>query len=106
MVPCAAGSSPVASLSMTTASQSGSSGLYAKITDFKRAEARVRTLSNEAPVLLCMIDPEDRLIFANRGFLSFFGRTLDDMVEGRWDWTKDIHPDDLPETRQRYFEAL
>ena len=81
-------------------------GSLREITDFKRAEAKVRTLSNEAPVLLCMIDPEDRLIFANRGFLSFFGRTLDDMAEGRWDWTKDIHPDDLPETRRRYFEAL
>src|SRR5215471_3698885 len=81
-------------------------GSLRDITGVKRAEAKVRTLSNEAPVLLCMIDPEDRLIFANRGFLSFFGRALDDMAEGRWDWTKDIHPDDLPQTRQRYFEAL
>jgi PAS domain S-box-containing protein len=81
-------------------------GSLRDITDIKRAEAQVRTLSDDAPVLLCMIDPEDHLVFANRGFLSFFGRTLDDMVEGRWDWTKDIHPDDLPEVRQRYFEAL
>src|SRR5262249_8321283 len=77
-----------------------------EITDFKRAEAKVRTLSDDTPVLLCMIDPLDRLVFANRHLLSFFGRTLEDMAEGRWDWTKDIHPDDLPETRQRYFEAL
>jgi PAS domain S-box-containing protein len=81
-------------------------GSVRDITDFKRAEEKLRTLSDDAPVLLCMIDREDRLIFANRGFLSFFGRTLDDMADGRWDWTKDIHPDDLPETRQRYFDAL
>jgi PAS domain S-box-containing protein len=81
-------------------------GSLRDITDIKQAEARVRTLSDDAPVLLCMIDPEDRLVFANRGFLSFFGRTLEDMTEGRWDWTKDIHPDDLPRVRERYFAAL
>jgi PAS domain S-box-containing protein len=81
-------------------------GSLREITDFKRVEAKVRTISDDAPVLLCMIDAEDRLVFANRCFLSFFGRTLDDMIEGRWEWTKDIHPDDLPETCRRYFEAL
>jgi PAS domain S-box-containing protein len=81
-------------------------GSLREITDIKRAEAKVRTLSDDAPVLLCMIDRDDRLVFANRRFLSFFGRTLDDLAEGRWEWTTDIHPDDLPKTRQSYFEAL
>src|SRR5258706_5425550 len=81
-------------------------GSLRDITGVKRAEAKVRTLSNDAPVLLCMIDADDRLVFANRGFLAFFGRTLEDLAGGGWDWTADIHPDDLARTRQRYFEAL
>jgi len=60
-------------------------GSLRDITAMKRAEAKVRTLSNDAPVLLCMIDPNDRLVFANRGFLAFFGRTLDDLTGGGWD---------------------
>ncbi|MFO1059768.1 MAG: PAS domain S-box protein [Dongiaceae bacterium] len=81
-------------------------GSLREISDVKRAEATIRTLSDDAPVLLCMIDHQDRLVFANRRFLSFFGRTLEDLTGGRWDWTKDIHPEDLPRTRARYFEAL
>jgi PAS domain S-box-containing protein len=81
-------------------------GSLRDISDFKLAEARLRTLSDEAPVLLCMIDPEDRLEFANRGFLEFFGRSLADLQSGRWDWTQDVHPEDLPEVRRRYLNAL
>src|SRR5262249_50258239 len=59
-----------------------------------------------APVLLCMIDPDDRLVFANSRFLDFFGRTLEDMTSGRWDWTTDVHPGDLPEVKRRWYAAL
>jgi PAS domain S-box-containing protein len=45
-------------------------------------------------------------VFANSRFLTFFGRTLEDMTSGRWDWTADVHPDDLPEVRRRWYEAL
>ncbi len=83
------------------------------ITERKGAEAalrereeRLRILTDEAPVLLSMIDPDDKLIFANHRFLSFFGRSLDDMSHGRWEWMNDIHPEDLPETKRIYFEAL
>ncbi|MGH6928407.1 MAG: PAS domain S-box protein [Dongiaceae bacterium] len=81
-------------------------GSMRDITDVKIAESKLRTLTDDAPVLLCMIDPEDRLVFANSRFLEFFGRTLDDIAGGRWDWTKDIHPDDLPEIQRRGSEAL
>jgi PAS domain S-box-containing protein len=81
-------------------------GSLREITEVKRAAAKVRTLSDDAPVLLFMIDGQDRLVFANRRFLAFFGRTLEDLAEGRWDWTQDIHPDDLAATRSRYFAAL
>jgi len=83
------------------------------ITERKGAEAalrereeRLRILTDDAPVLLSMIDPADKLIFANHRFLSFFGRSLDDMSQGRWEWTNDIHPEDLPEVKRIYFEAL
>ena len=83
------------------------------ITERKGAEAalrereeRLRILTDDAPVLLSMIDPDDKLVFANHRFLSFFGRSLEDMSEGRWEWTNDIHPEDLPEVTRIYFEAL
>jgi PAS domain S-box-containing protein len=81
-------------------------GSMRDITDVKVAEAKLRTLTDDAPVLLCMIDPEDRLVFANSRFLEFFGRTLADIAQGGWDWTQDIHPDDLPEIQRRWAEAL
>ena len=68
--------------------------------------SKVRTLTDDAPVLLCMIDPDDRLVFANSRFLQYFGRTLEDMSSGRWNWTADVHPDDLPEVQRRWVEAM
>ncbi len=81
-------------------------GSMRDITEVKDADAKLRTLTDDAPVLLCMIDPGDRLVFANSRFLKFFGRTLEDMASGRWDWTADVHPDDLPEVSRRWSEAL
>src|SRR5262249_38124504 len=81
-------------------------GSMRDITEVKEVDAMLRTLTDDAPVLLCMIDPTDRLVFANSRFLTFFGRTLDDMTSGRWEWTNDAHPDDLPEVRRRWNAAL
>jgi PAS domain S-box-containing protein len=81
-------------------------GSMRDITDVKLAESRLRTLTDDAPVLLCMIDPQDRLVFANSRFLEFFGRTMEDIARGGWGWTGDVHPDDLPETHRRWTEAL
>jgi PAS domain S-box-containing protein len=72
----------------------------------REREERLRILTDDAPVLLCMIDSDDNLSFANSRFLEFFGRTLDDMAKGGWDWMSDVHPDDLPEVKRIYFEAL
>jgi PAS domain S-box-containing protein len=81
-------------------------GSLRDITDVKLAEAKLRALSDDAPVLLCMIDAQDRLVFANRGFLAFFGRKLEDMSNGQWDWKQDVHPEDLPRTEQLYQDAM
>ncbi|HEX6091791.1 MAG TPA: PAS domain S-box protein, partial [Dongiaceae bacterium] len=81
-------------------------GSLRDITDVKLAEAKLRTLSDDAPVLLCMIDQHDQLVFANRGFLDFFGRTLEDMADGGWDWKADVHPDDLARTAHLYQQAM
>ncbi len=72
----------------------------------REREERLRILTDDAPVLLSMIDPDDNLVFANSRFLEFFGRTLEDMANGGWDWMSDVHPDDLPEVKRVYFEAL
>jgi len=81
-------------------------GSMRDITEVKDTDTKLRTLTDDAPVLLSMIDPDDRLVFANARFLAFFGRTLDDMTSGRWDWTSDVHPEDLPEIKRRWFEAI
>ena len=81
-------------------------GSLRDITDVKLAEAKLRTLSDDAPVLLCMIDQHDQLVFANRGFLDFFGRELEDMTNGGWDWKKDVHPEDLARTTHLYQQAM
>ena len=81
-------------------------GSMRDITDVKEADAKLRTLTDDAPVLLSMIDPEDRLVFANSRFLKFFGRTFEDIAKGGWDWAGDIHPDDLPMVQHRWSEAL
>jgi PAS domain S-box-containing protein len=81
-------------------------GSLRDITDVKMAEAKLRTLSDDAPVLLCMIDQHDQLIFANKGFLDFFGRTLEDMANGGWDWKADVHPEDVARTTRHYLEAI
>ena len=81
-------------------------GSMRDISEVKEADAKLRTLTDDAPVLLSMIDPEDRLVFANSRFLTFFGRSIEDIAQGGWDWTADIHPDDLPEVQRRWSEAL
>jgi PAS domain S-box-containing protein len=88
-------------------------GSIQDITERKEAESalrereeRLRILTDDAPVLLCIINAQDRLVFANSRFLSFFGRTLGDIVNGHWDWTGDVHPEDLPNTSRAYYAAL
>ncbi|MGH6931213.1 MAG: hybrid sensor histidine kinase/response regulator, partial [Dongiaceae bacterium] len=43
---------------------------------------------------------------ANSRFLTFFGRTLADVTSGNWDWTADVHVEDLPSTSRIFYEAL
>jgi PAS domain S-box-containing protein len=88
-------------------------GSIQDITERKVAEAalrereeRLRILTDDAPILLCMINADDRLTFANGRFLKFFGRTLADLTGGKWDWTQDVHPEDLPATSAAYYEAM
>jgi PAS domain S-box-containing protein len=60
----------------------------------RQSEARFRRLSDSAPVPIWMTDADKACTWANRTFLEFTGRTLD-QVAGRA-FQLVIHPDDLP----------
>jgi two-component system NtrC family sensor kinase len=72
----------------------------------REREERLQILTGDAPVLLWMVDAQDRLIFANRQYLSFFGRKVRELPADDWDWTADVHPDDVAEVKRRYFDAF
>ncbi|MCU1373070.1 MAG: hypothetical protein JWO68_356 [Actinomycetia bacterium] len=67
-------------------------------------EARFRTMADAAPVLIWKADTTGGCDWFNQGWLEFRGRTLEDEVDDGWE--AGIHPDDLDQLRQVYFEAF
>jgi PAS domain S-box-containing protein len=60
----------------------------------RESEARFRELAEDAPVLLDLMDAQNKLVFANRRYLEFIGRSLEEVVVDGW--MAEIHPEDLP----------
>jgi PAS domain S-box-containing protein len=83
------------------------------ITDRKRAEAaareseqRFRVTADQAPVLIWMSDATRKLIWFNRPWLEFTGRSMEQEVDDGW--TQGVHPEDLQRCSSIYsgsFEA-
>jgi PAS domain S-box-containing protein len=67
------------------------------------SEARFRVLADDAPVMI-WINELEGCVFANREYLKFTGRTLE-QVAGTG-WTKVVHPDDLEGYAARYRNAM
>ncbi len=67
-------------------------------------EARFRRLADCAPVMIGMTDVEGNIVFLNRTWLEFRGRTLEE--EAGWAWTQDLHPDDAPRVREQMARAI
>ena len=67
-------------------------------------EARFRVLADQMPVLVWMSDAERALVYANRAWLAFTGRTPDG--EPGDDWTAAIHPEDFGPRQAAFSDAF
>ncbi len=57
------------------------------------SEARVRLLSESAPVMIWMSDPAGKCVHLNRRLREFWGMTADARPD--FDWSTTVHPEDL-----------
>ena len=85
--------------------------VFRDITEARRAqaaleesEARFRVLTNQTPVLVWMCDAARALVYANRSWLEFTGRTLDE--EAGTGWTAGIHPEDFGAQQAAFADAF
>ncbi|MEO8536541.1 MAG: PAS domain S-box protein [Betaproteobacteria bacterium] len=70
----------------------------------EESEARFRVMADQTPVLLWMCDGDRALIYVNRSWLEFTGRTLaQEIDEG---WTTGIHPEDLGPQQAAFADAF
>ncbi|MBD1397408.1 CHASE domain-containing protein [Pontibacter sp. JH31] len=81
------------------------------ITEEKRAqqamiesEARFRTMADNAPVMISILDVWKQSVYVNRQWLDFTGSTFEDSIN--FGWQKIIHPQDLPAFEDMYTSAL
>ena len=81
------------------------------ITEEKRAqqaiiesEARFRTMADNAPVIISILDIWKQSVYVNKQWLDFTGRTFEDSINFGWQQT--IHPQDLPAFEESYTKAL
>jgi len=56
------------------------------------SDDRFRTLADSSSLLLWISDPDSRVVFFNRSWLDFTGRTLDEELGDGW--LDGVHPDD------------
>ncbi|WP_230533864.1 PAS domain S-box protein [Microvirga roseola] len=86
-------------------------GVFADITDRKRAEAAVREseerfrhMADSAPALIWMSDETGQIVFANMHYDHLFGRPAAEMLGNGW---RDIVlPEDLPDLERGFREAF
>lgn len=69
----------------------------------RESEERFRLVSNTAPVMIWMSDPDKRTYF-NAPWLEFTGRTLGE--ESGNGWVQGVHPDDLQKCWETYAKSF
>lgn len=81
------------------------------ITEEKRAqqaiiesEARFRTMADNAPVMISILDIWKQSVYVNKQWLDFTGRSFEDSIN--YGWQDIIHPQDLPGFEEMYTSAL
>ena len=72
--------------------------------DRREGEGRLRLLSNAAPVMMWVADPDGLYLDVNRPWLEFTGRSIE--AELGSGWTNSVHPDDRPRCIETHHNAF
>jgi PAS domain S-box-containing protein len=67
-------------------------------------ETRFRDLADQAPIMIGVTDAEGHIVFLNKTWLDFRGRTLEE--EEGWSWAAELHPDDRDRTCTEMEECI
>jgi PAS domain S-box-containing protein len=70
----------------------------------RTSEVRFRTMADATPVMIRLLDDEQKCTYVNRGWLEFTGRTLEQEISRGW--SGGIHPDDLDRCVEVYRGAF
>ncbi len=72
----------------------------------KDSETHFRALSEAAPQMLFIADPQGNITYYNQRFFDYVGKTFDEIKD--WNWTENPlhHPDDLEETLAKWQASL
>lgn len=70
----------------------------------KRSENELNELANAVPALVWIADPDGQVIYYNKRIYEFAGAAKQD--NGKWNWEKLLHPDDLAPTANAWQEAI
>jgi PAS domain S-box-containing protein len=71
----------------------------------RESEHHLRLLIEAVPALIwCAMPGDGKVIYANQRFCNYSGRTLDELLDGKWITL--IHPDDAETTRMSWHHAL
>jgi len=68
------------------------------------SEDALRRAVDTTPAFIHTARPDGYLDYFNRGWLDFFGKSLEEVCG--WRWTESIHPDDVDEIVQKWRAAL
>lgn len=69
----------------------------------QESEERFRTVADTAPILIWMTNAQKKCDFLNKGWVEFTGRTQEELGDR---WIESVHPDDLPESREKFIDAF
>lgn len=72
--------------------------------DLRQSEARFRLMSEQAPVMIWISDPQGECLHLNQMLRNFWG--IDESALGDFSWVATMHPDDAPEMGRKVMEGL
>jgi PAS domain S-box-containing protein len=76
------------------------------VDELRESEERFDNLTNSAPAMIWLADPENRCTYVNKQWLDFTGRTAEE--ELGMGWRRGMHPEDYeagPESLASHFDA-
>ena len=74
------------------------------VDQLRDSEERFRSMADNAPVMIWIIDPDKRCTYLNKRWLDFTGRTIEEELGDGW--MQGIHPDDYEACRESYFSSF